>query len=52
MPQMAPMWWTMLMMFFIICFLMVAVKNYFIVKYSPKQIMMSSKDTKQVSWKW
>nr|YP_009573123.1 ATP synthase F0 subunit 8 [Macromia daimoji]QBF44103.1 ATP synthase F0 subunit 8 [Macromia daimoji] len=53
MPQMAPMSWTLLFIFFTSILLIIATLNFFI--YTPKQINMKSdfmikKDSK--AWKW
>nr|AFQ62244.1 ATP synthase F0 subunit 8 [Osphya bipunctata] len=51
MPQMAPMNWLSLMIFFIIIFFMFNSLNYFSLIYKPKSTKFSSKKI-QLFWKW
>nr|QCG69876.1 ATP synthase F0 subunit 8 [Cyllorhynchites ursulus] len=51
MPQMAPLSWVTLLMYFILVFMLFNTLNYFSVNYYPKKI-----DSKKVNitynWKW
>nr|AXS65122.1 ATP synthase F0 subunit 8 [Monotomidae sp. KM-2017] len=51
MPQMAPMNWTLLMMYFIIIFLMFNCMNYFNFFYKKKSFKTHVKNIK-TNWKW
>nr|WRQ18280.1 ATP synthase F0 subunit 8 [Onukigallia sp.] len=51
MPQMAPMWWTMLMMIFNFMLMLTIVTNYF--NFKSKSMMMINKNiNKKMYWKW
>nr|YP_010254853.1 ATP synthase F0 subunit 8 [Lissorhoptrus oryzophilus]QUA05792.1 ATP synthase F0 subunit 8 [Lissorhoptrus oryzophilus] len=50
MPQMAPMNWTFLMMFFISIFLIFNISNFFMILYNPKE--KKSKKKNYMNWKW
>nr|UPX88658.1 ATP synthase F0 subunit 8 [Hydraena nigrita] len=51
MPQMAPMNWLMLFMYFIMMFLLMNSLNYFLFLYSPKNKTMT-KLNNMINWKW
>nr|AML25786.1 ATP synthase F0 subunit 8 [Histeridae sp. BMNH 1274329] len=51
MPQMAPMNWAMLMIYFIMIFISYNLLNYFIFEYSVKTFMFK-KSKSSVNWKW
>nr|YP_009544118.1 ATP synthase F0 subunit 8 [Cosmoscarta dorsimacula]AZJ53293.1 ATP synthase F0 subunit 8 [Cosmoscarta dorsimacula] len=51
MPQMAPMWWTMLFLMFNLTFLLLNMLMYFIINFNNK--MKFNKMMKnQMIWKW
>nr|ARH54445.1 ATP synthase F0 subunit 8 [Lissodema cursor] len=51
MPQMAPLNWLTLMLFFIMNFMMFNIMNYYLFFYHPK--LISSKNKKLfLNWKW
>nr|AML26382.1 ATP synthase F0 subunit 8 [Staphylinidae sp. BMNH 1274633] len=51
MPQMAPMSWLNLFIYFIIIFFIFNSLNYFCFLYQPKTLTFSSKSHK-INWKW
>nr|YP_010154780.1 ATP synthase F0 subunit 8 [Gryllodes sigillatus]QQX28015.1 ATP synthase F0 subunit 8 [Gryllodes sigillatus]QWQ55680.1 ATP synthase F0 subunit 8 [Gryllodes sigillatus]UBU97871.1 ATP synthase F0 subunit 8 [Gryllodes sp.] len=51
MPQMAPMMWLTLMMFFIITLIIMMTLNYFSMQPSPSHTDFSIK-TNTISWMW
>nr|AXS65513.1 ATP synthase F0 subunit 8 [Cucujoidea sp. 44 KM-2017] len=51
MPQMAPMNWTMLMIYFIIMFMIFNCMNYFNFLYNKKTFKTTIKSIK-TNWKW
>nr|AYR05217.1 ATP synthase F0 subunit 8 [Cryptorhynchinae sp. 4 ACP-2013] len=51
MPQMAPMNWLILYIYFIMLFLMIIIFNYFSFMYKPKKFE-TKKITKKINWKW
>nr|YP_010576537.1 ATP synthase F0 subunit 8 [Oulema tristis]UZN44091.1 ATP synthase F0 subunit 8 [Oulema tristis] len=51
MPQMAPLNWITLMIYFILLFYMFNMLNYFINVYTPLKSKMSKKST-HLNWKW
>nr|AML26406.1 ATP synthase F0 subunit 8 [Staphylinidae sp. BMNH 1274637] len=51
MPQMAPMNWLSLFIFFIVIFFMFNSLNYFCFLYQPKTFSLKKKHT-QINWKW
>nr|AML25688.1 ATP synthase F0 subunit 8 [Histeridae sp. BMNH 1274743] len=51
MPQMAPMNWAMLMIYFIMIFISYNMLNYFIFKYPIKK-STSETTKKSINWKW
>nr|YP_009441880.1 ATP synthase F0 subunit 8 [Xylosandrus crassiusculus]AOY40075.1 ATP synthase F0 subunit 8 [Xylosandrus crassiusculus] len=50
MPQMAPISWITLYMFFTILFLMMCIVNYYIFLYNPTNKIV--KQAMNYSWKW
>nr|WRQ18267.1 ATP synthase F0 subunit 8 [Onukigallia onukii] len=50
MPQMAPMWWTFLMLIFNLTFMLMMVTNYFNLK--PKNMMVNKNMNLSMNWKW
>nr|AXS65179.1 ATP synthase F0 subunit 8 [Coleoptera sp. 13 KM-2017] len=52
MPQMAPLNWLTLMIFFISILLMFNTLNYFSFNYLPKKNKTSEKKLKTINWKW
>nr|UPL65988.1 ATPase subunit 8 [Isometopus sp.] len=52
MPQMAPMWWTMLFMSFIIMFMLYNTLMYFYNIYETKTKTTTKSSTKNMNWKW
>nr|QEJ81491.1 ATP synthase F0 subunit 8 [Luciola sp. FM23] len=51
MPQMAPLSWLNLFMFFIMIFMMFNLMNYFSFMYKSKELEQK-KNTKLYTWKW
>nr|YP_010471428.1 ATP synthase F0 subunit 8 [Tyraphus nitidus]UVG40767.1 ATP synthase F0 subunit 8 [Tyraphus nitidus] len=51
MPQMAPMNWLMLFIFFIMVFLSFNLMNYFIFNYKSNKKTIKS-NMKKMNWKW
>nr|ALO76971.1 ATP synthase F0 subunit 8 [Malachiinae sp. GENSP01] len=51
MPQMSPLNWILLLLFFSIIFIMINMINYFIMKYQNKNIKTLSKKEMNF-WKW
>nr|AML25675.1 ATP synthase F0 subunit 8 [Histeridae sp. BMNH 1274739] len=51
MPQMAPMNWTLLMIYFLAIFISYNMVNYFIFKYPVKSSLKDKKET-SINWKW
>nr|ARH54999.1 ATP synthase F0 subunit 8 [Dorytomus tortrix] len=51
MPQMAPLSWLSLYIFFTILFIMFVILNYFMFLYPPKTFS-TKKTTKKINWKW
>nr|AML26232.1 ATP synthase F0 subunit 8 [Scirtidae sp. BMNH 1274304] len=51
MPQMAPLNWLMLFMYFILLFLMFCIMNYSFINYSPTSSKIK-KLIKNMNWKW
>nr|QWX95529.1 ATP synthase subunit 8 [Latimbus concolor] len=51
MPQMAPLWWEILFLLFIMNFMMMSTIIYHNKMYSPKQMKMKYK-INQFKWKW
>nr|QWZ46417.1 ATP synthase F0 subunit 8 [Stenomorpha consobrina] len=52
MPQMAPLSWLTLMMFFIMLFLMLNIMNYFSFTHIIKPKKTSSISKFKINWKW
>nr|YP_009485672.1 ATP synthase F0 subunit 8 [Saldula burmanica]AVZ00808.1 ATP synthase F0 subunit 8 [Saldula burmanica] len=52
MPQMAPMWWSTLFLFFIMCFFLMMIKSYFMIKYTSQKMKNMKKESKMTNWKW
>nr|AKP94523.1 ATP synthase F0 subunit 8 [Macracanthopsis nodipes] len=52
MPQMAPMWWTMLFISFNISFLMMMTIIYFQTDLGPKLSKKLTSKTNNLNWKW
>nr|YP_010363554.1 ATP synthase F0 subunit 8 [Atkinsoniella wui]UNZ12655.1 ATP synthase F0 subunit 8 [Atkinsoniella wui] len=50
MPQMAPMWWTSLMLTFMLSFLLMMSLLYF--NTMSNSMMMKQNKTVQMNWKW
>nr|QUB07114.1 ATP synthase F0 subunit 8 [Donacia flemola] len=51
MPQMAPMNWTLIMMYFITMFILFNIMNYYNFLYKFK-FMKLNKKFKKLNWKW
>nr|AXS65193.1 ATP synthase F0 subunit 8 [Staphylinoidea sp. 1 KM-2017] len=51
MPQMAPMNWMILFLFFIMIFMLFNSLNYFCFLYTPKSTI-AKKKTMYINWKW
>nr|YP_010960287.1 ATP synthase F0 subunit 8 [Rhynchophorus phoenicis]WNH29320.1 ATP synthase F0 subunit 8 [Rhynchophorus phoenicis] len=51
MPQMAPLNWTMMYMYFIILFLFFSILNFYLFTYKPSFFEKSNKKINN-SWKW
>nr|AXS65623.1 ATP synthase F0 subunit 8 [Cucujoidea sp. 38 KM-2017] len=51
MPQMAPMNWISLFIFFTLIFLLINSLNYFSFKY-PNHFFSTNKIFKKINWKW
>nr|ARH54016.1 ATP synthase F0 subunit 8 [Stricticollis tobias] len=51
MPQMAPLNWLSLMIFFIFIFMLVNSLNYYSFMYSPQKKSIKKKTT-SINWKW
>nr|AXS66563.1 ATP synthase F0 subunit 8 [Tenebrionoidea sp. 9 KM-2017] len=52
MPQMAPLNWLTLMMYFIMIFIVFNTINYFSFSYSPQKKSSLKEKTKKIAWKW
>nr|YP_010994973.1 ATP synthase F0 subunit 8 [Homoeocerus striicornis]WOZ13981.1 ATP synthase F0 subunit 8 [Homoeocerus striicornis] len=52
MPQMAPLWWETLFIFFILSFMMMIIMLFFNKTYSAKMYKSTNTDTTQFKWKW
>nr|YP_009725888.1 ATP synthase F0 subunit 8 [Dianemobius fascipes]QHQ73085.1 ATP synthase F0 subunit 8 [Dianemobius fascipes] len=53
MPQMSPMSWMTLMLFFIMMILIMVTLNYFLINYSsPRKIIFKKKQNANMNWKW
>nr|YP_009041212.1 ATP synthase F0 subunit 8 [Gramastacus lacus]CDQ51975.1 ATP synthase F0 subunit 8 [Gramastacus lacus] len=52
MPQMSPLLWLNLYMFFLLSFLLFLVVNYFFNQTSKKQKLISDFSINQKPWKW
>nr|YP_010363437.1 ATP synthase F0 subunit 8 [Atkinsoniella aurantiaca]UNZ12538.1 ATP synthase F0 subunit 8 [Atkinsoniella aurantiaca] len=50
MPQMAPMWWTFLMIMFVSTFMLMMSMLYF--NIMSKSMPMMNKKINQMNWKW
>nr|YP_009648551.1 ATP synthase F0 subunit 8 [Tetraphleps aterrimus]QCE31838.1 ATP synthase F0 subunit 8 [Tetraphleps aterrimus] len=51
MPQMAPMWWTMLYTIFITCFILTLIMTYFNIEIMPSTEKNKILKTK-IKWMW
>nr|ARH54941.1 ATP synthase F0 subunit 8 [Coleoptera sp. 3 AH-2016] len=51
MPQMAPLNWTLLFIFFVFLYLFISILNYYIFEYAPK-IKKFFKNFNPSNWKW
>nr|AYU71323.1 ATP synthase F0 subunit 8 [Scirtes sp. 2 ACP-2013] len=52
MPQMAPMSWLNLLIYFVLIFLLLNLLNYFLYMKSNKQISSFKKNKISMNWKW
>nr|QLY89707.1 ATP synthase F0 subunit 8 [Sialis fuliginosa] len=53
MPQMAPLYWLMLFMFFLLTFILFNILNYFnFLPLYPNKSLYSSKKMNSLIWKW
>nr|YP_009020445.1 ATP synthase F0 subunit 8 [Engaeus cunicularius]CDN85534.1 ATP synthase F0 subunit 8 [Engaeus cunicularius] len=52
MPQMSPLLWLNLFMFFILGFLLFSIINYYILPKNKKEISTSNINPTQKIWKW
>nr|YP_010596152.1 ATP synthase F0 subunit 8 [Catamiarus brevipennis]WAJ48484.1 ATP synthase F0 subunit 8 [Catamiarus brevipennis] len=52
MPQMAPLWWSMLFLTFLTSFIMMCIIMHFQNTQEPIKIMSKSMLTKTMHWKW
>nr|QZI85941.1 ATP synthase F0 subunit 8 [Eocanthecona furcellata] len=52
MPQMAPLWWEILFIVFIMTFLTFSIMIYFNKKNSTMSKTLSSKSIKNLNWMW
>nr|YP_010952947.1 ATP synthase F0 subunit 8 [Empoascanara circumscripta]WMQ52390.1 ATP synthase F0 subunit 8 [Empoascanara circumscripta] len=50
MPQMSPMWWTFMMMLFILCFMLMMTIMYF--EFKMKINYNTKLNYKMMKWKW
>nr|APX40788.1 ATP synthase F0 subunit 8 [Phyllotreta hemipoda] len=51
MPQMMPMNWLILMIYFILFYFLTLILNYYFINYQPKKNLIN-KNNKVYSWKW
>nr|YP_010596320.1 ATP synthase F0 subunit 8 [Sthenias yunnanus]WAJ61222.1 ATP synthase subunit 8 [Sthenias yunnanus] len=51
MPQMAPLSWLILFLFFIMIFMIFNIKNFYMFNYLPKS-SISNKNIVTYNWKW
>nr|AXS64904.1 ATP synthase F0 subunit 8 [Curculionidae sp. KM-2017] len=51
MPQMAPLNWTLLYIYFILIFLLIVILNYYMFLYKPS-IKITKKKIHSINWKW
>nr|YP_009926424.1 ATP synthase F0 subunit 8 [Metacarcinus magister]QNH68767.1 ATP synthase F0 subunit 8 [Metacarcinus magister] len=52
MPQMAPLMWLYLYLFFLLSFMIFIILNFFIKPYSPITTVLEHPSINQKSWKW
>nr|YP_009262395.1 ATP synthase F0 subunit 8 [Gramastacus insolitus]ANI86971.1 ATP synthase F0 subunit 8 [Gramastacus insolitus] len=52
MPQMSPLLWLNLYIFFLLSFLLFLIFNYFLTQTDKKQKLLSNFSTNQKPWKW
>nr|YP_004564072.1 ATP synthase F0 subunit 8 [Libelloides macaronius]CBW30522.1 ATP synthase F0 subunit 8 [Libelloides macaronius] len=52
MPQMSPLSWWLLFMYFIILLLMFSIMNYFVFFYKAQEVDSMKIETKSMNWKW
>nr|YP_009442874.1 ATP synthase F0 subunit 8 [Typhlatya miravetensis]SCN12522.1 ATP synthase F0 subunit 8 [Typhlatya miravetensis] len=52
MPQMAPLLWLNLFIFFSFSFMLFFILNYFLTPYSKKKQTSKTKEAKKLNWKW
>nr|QWX95538.1 ATP synthase subunit 8 [Plaxiscelis pagana] len=53
MPQMAPLWWEVLFIIFMLTFIFMNMLIYFYKLTTPKKLMDTDKmETTQLKWKW
>nr|ACI29355.1 ATP synthase F0 subunit 8 [Myrmeleon immaculatus] len=52
MPQMSPLSWWMLFIYFIMLLIMFSIVNYYIFCYPPQKVESTSIITKSMNWKW
>nr|YP_009654878.1 ATP synthase F0 subunit 8 [Scotinophara lurida]QCI09446.1 ATP synthase F0 subunit 8 [Scotinophara lurida] len=52
MPQMAPLWWEILFIVFVMLFIMINIFIYFSPNNSLKKINKKSELFKELTWKW
>nr|AFY16900.1 ATP synthase F0 subunit 8 [Dicranocephalus femoralis] len=52
MPQMAPLWWELLFILTVLCFMMMNIIMYYFKQYSTKKMNQKFIKTLQLNWKW
>nr|YP_009057644.1 ATP synthase F0 subunit 8 [Myrmeleon immanis]AHY39227.1 ATP synthase F0 subunit 8 [Myrmeleon immanis]AIT55813.1 ATP synthase F0 subunit 8 [Myrmeleon immanis] len=52
MPQMSPLSWWMLFLYFILLLILFSIMNYYIFFYLPQKTESTNIITKSMNWKW
>nr|AKI32214.1 ATP synthase F0 subunit 8 [Lethocerus indicus] len=52
MPQMSPMWWSMLFIMFITAFMVMCTMTYFMVFYTKSKTTHKKMQKTSMNWKW
>nr|AVJ52268.1 ATP synthase F0 subunit 8 [Choerocoris paganus] len=52
MPQMAPLYWELLFILFIISMMMMKIIIFHLIQAQPKSSTVTTNEIKQINWKW